>query len=83
MQQSDLIKKCKEYAESNYSNGYDTFVECYDNDEWVEFLSGYFIDDEEVLPPITSWKKAKSLMEQLASVWSEQRADAQYHTQNA
>ena len=83
MQQSDLIKKCKDYAKSNYSKGYDTFVECYGNDEWVEFLSGYFIDGEEVLPPITSWNKAKSLMKQVASVWSEQRADAQYYIENA
>lgn len=34
-----VIEKAKAYAEDNYNNGMDFFVECYDRDQWVEEVS--------------------------------------------
>jgi len=34
-----IIKKAKAYAEDNYNNGMDFFVECYERDQWVEEVS--------------------------------------------
>ena len=71
MNNDQLIAKAKAHAEANYSKGFDTFVECYGDDEWREFLAA-----SEWAPGVTTWKECKSLMDSMADVWSDRRADA-------
>jgi len=34
-----LIANAKGYAEANYEEGYDFFVECYEDREWYDFIT--------------------------------------------
>ena len=58
-----MIEKAKAYALANYENGFDTFVECFDHDEWVEFIG-----------EMDSWLEVKDMMDCLADVWRDRRA---------
>jgi len=62
------IEKLQAYAKANYEKGMDTFVECYDRDEWLRFLARYH----------DSLTDCKQAMRQLASVYRERYADAAY-----
>ena len=73
MKTEQLIEKAKAYAEANYTKGMDTFVECYGDDEWREFLRG---DEGWGTPDITTWKDCKSMMDTMADIWSDRQADA-------
>jgi len=33
-----LIANAKAYAETNYEEGYDFFIECYEDREWYDFI---------------------------------------------
>ena len=35
----ELIEKAKTFCLDNYENGFDSFVECYENDEWIELAT--------------------------------------------
>lgn len=70
MSEHNLIEKAKAYAQARYDEGYDTFVECYGNDEWAEFVVDY--DTKE---PMT-WPRVKACMDNMAEVWADRRADA-------
>ena len=37
---AQIIEMAKEFAESNYDDGMDYFVECYENKEWLDFVEG-------------------------------------------
>lgn len=60
------IETLKAYAVTNYNNGMDTFVECYDTAEWQELLDECGGDVEET----------KKFMDQLADVYRDRQADA-------
>ncbi len=62
-----LIEKAKGFATENYENGYDRFVECYEREQWHEFVT-----DEN--GELMSWSQIKKRMESIASVWSEKAA---------
>ena len=39
MEQTELIRIAKELAMKNYNNGFDFYVECYEDNDWAELLS--------------------------------------------
>ena len=62
-----LAKKLKDYAEAHYNEGWDTFVECFEDDEYEEFVG-----------EAATWKEVKAAAEDFNSVIAERRADAAY-----
>ena len=64
MNKAAIILKAKEFAAANYNKGYDTFVECYTDEEWAEFVGN------------DSWYEVKRNMKQMAEYWNDQRANA-------
>ena len=38
MNNQELIKLAREYTEANYCNGFDSYVECFDDSDWLEFF---------------------------------------------
>ena len=44
-----LIKEARQLTEANYCFGFDSYVECYDNSEWQEFLEDYEVKTREQL----------------------------------
>ena len=69
-----LIKRAKAYAAQNEEFGMDEFVMCYGDDEWAEFFDG-----DENSPPITTWEKARTIMDTVAAIRMDEEADARYH----
>lgn len=67
-----LITTLQAFAQANYENGMDTMVECWGDTEYDELLK-----DSKTLDA------AKASMEELASVYREQQADAAYHSEQA
>lgn len=65
MTTSELIEKAKAYAQENYEKGMDTFVECYTQSEWEEFVA-----------ECDTWEEMKETMDSCADVWNDRRADA-------
>jgi len=57
--------KLKAYAEAHYNEGWDTFVETYEDEELEEFVEG-----------LESWAEVLEMAEKLVSVWEDRRADA-------
>ena len=39
MKQTELIKIAKDLAMKNYNNGFDFYVECYEDEDWAELLT--------------------------------------------
>lgn len=58
--QADLIITLKAYAQKNYNKGMDSFVECYDHADWVDFIAEN-----------GSEAKCKKMMRDLASIFQE------------
>ncbi len=54
-----VIEKAKAYAEANYNNGMDFFVECYEREEWVDEVSRL----DGTLKP---WREVKKAMREHA-----------------
>ena len=50
-----VINKAKAYAEENYDNGMDFFVECYESAEWTRFVGSKI------------WSDVKAAMDSLAA----------------
>lgn len=38
---TNKIETLKAYAEANYDEGMDSFIECYSDDEWLELLNSH------------------------------------------
>ena len=47
--QDELVKLAKELCEENFEYGFDTFVMCYDNSDWLEFFM-YSLDLKCLIP---------------------------------
>jgi hypothetical protein len=62
-----LAKKLHDYAAKHYEDGWDTFVECYDMDDFEDFVLG-----------LENWAEVKEMAERLVSVWEDRRAEADY-----
>jgi hypothetical protein len=56
-----VIEKAKAYAEDNYNNGMDFFVECYERDQWEEEVSR----EDGTLKP---WREVKKSMRKHADL---------------
>ena len=69
------ISKLEAYAEARYNKGYDTFIECYEHDDWVKFLTK---DDGKIMP----LKYALKIMSSIASIYRERQAGAKYYREN-
>lgn len=72
--QADIITRLKAFALAHYNEGYDTFVECFEDSEWEEFLTVDCHGDE---------KAALAMMATLAEHYSEQQADAAFYRDQA
>jgi hypothetical protein len=66
MTKEQIIEKAKKLALSRYNEGYDTFVECYDQKEWEEFVEGM------------NWTQVQDEMAQMVSLWEEQRGATRF-----
>ena len=71
MNKKDIIKACKAYAEAHYTEGYDTFVECYDTNDWEAFLVGIATIDD-----------ALAEMASTVKVFNDRRADAAHYKED-
>jgi hypothetical protein len=49
--QEELVKLAKDLCEQNYCYGFDTFVECYDKSDWLEFFKDFKVDAIKKLIP--------------------------------
>jgi len=47
----ELVKLAENLCEQNYCYGFDTFVECYDKSDWLEFFKDFKVDTIEKLIP--------------------------------
>jgi len=65
--QYELAMKLKAHAEKHYDEGWDTFVECYEDSEYVEFVGD-----------MTTWAEVLAMAEDINSVTNDRRADARY-----
>jgi hypothetical protein len=63
-----MVAELRAYAEANYENGMDTMVECWGDDQYLKLLGECGGDVA----------AAKRVMDDLASVYRERRADADY-----
>lgn len=79
--EAQLIEKAKAYAQQNYENGMDTFVECYDNDQWRTLINNS--DEDTGEDRLMTWTQIKKTMDAIASVWRDRQADAEYHRRQA
>jgi hypothetical protein len=64
---SKLAKKLSDYAKKHYEDGWDFFVECYDDEDYEEFVEG-----------LGDWKAVKEMAEHLVAAREDQRAEANY-----
>ncbi len=63
-----VIEKAKAFAEENYNNGFDFYVECYDQEQWVEKVSR---KDGTLM----TWAQVKKSMKESVELRAEIRAD--------
>ena len=70
MKQSTIIKRFQALALARYSQGWDTFAECYSQADWIAFTTHF-----ETGEPM-SWREALDMCETCASVWRERQAEA-------
>jgi hypothetical protein len=64
----EIATACKDRAAADYSR-FDTFVNCYTDEEWLEFVISH---DGTLMEQGYAFK----LMDDCASVWAERRANA-------
>jgi hypothetical protein len=70
------VQLAKDYAQKNYNKGFDTFVECYTDDEWREFVNDHGRG-------LMTWPTVKRVMIRIASVWQDRQAEADYQRRAA
>ena len=63
-----VIGKAKAYAEDNYNNGMDFYVECYDQEQWVKEVS-------RENGTLMTWREVKKEMNIYRKQYAEQTAD--------
>lgn len=63
---TNKIETLKAYAQANYEEGMDSFIECYSDDEWLELLNSHN----------NCVKAAKADMRQVAGIHLERQANA-------
>jgi hypothetical protein len=66
MHKADIISRLKAMCVAKYEEGYDTFVECFDDAEWEKLWTDCGGSETEM----------RDLMSRLADVWEDRRADA-------
>ena len=64
----ELAMKLKAYAADHYEDGFDSFVECYDDEELAEFVGD-----------LQTWDEVLELAKSIVSVWEDRRADAAHY----
>jgi len=64
----ELAAKLKAYAADHYEDGFDGFVECYDDEELAEFVGD-----------LQTWDEVLDLAKSIVSVWEDRRADAAHY----
>jgi hypothetical protein len=71
------IVKMRQWCEDNYSNGADTMVECWADEDYERLFAH---DDYTGLTPTTedAWRTLKDV----AEVYAERQADAAYYREN-
>ena len=69
LKSGDAIERMKFWAMENYTNGADTFIECWSDDEYLELFNEHGGNLGECLKTLKA----------LASVYKERQADADYH----
>jgi len=63
-----VIEKAKAFAEENYNNGFDFYVECYEQEQWVQEVSR---EDGTLM----TWSEVKKSMKESVDLRAEIRAD--------
>jgi len=63
-----VIEQAKAYAKDNYDNGMDFYVECYDQEQWVQEVSR---EDGTLM----TWKEVKKEMKDFSKLRSDHIAD--------
>lgn len=63
----ETMAKLKAFAEKNYSKGYDTFVECYEDYQWLEMIADHRNKIGEI----------KATMKSVAAINREERTNAE------
>ena len=63
-----VIEKAKAFAEANYDNGFDFFVECYEQEQWLEEVAR---KDGTLM----TWSEVKKSMKHHAALRASARAD--------
>ncbi len=63
---TEIIARLKQMCVDRYEDGYDTFVECYDDAEWDSLWTDCHESETEML----------ALMARLVDVWNDRRDDA-------
>ena len=63
-----VIEKAKKFAEDNYDNGYDAYVECYDDEDWEGVVKDHN-------GKLLSWSEVKAHMKEMVQIWADRRAD--------
>lgn len=76
--EAELIQRAKEYAQKNYERGFDTFVECYTDEDWRELVTHDQFASADKVGTLRSWKEIQSTMRSCADVWSDRQAEADY-----
>jgi hypothetical protein len=66
MSNEALILKAKAFAKERYNDGLDFFVECYTDEEWVEYIEDY---------QFKNWREMKARMLRHADTRREHIAD--------
>ena len=69
------IAAMKQWCEENYSNGADTMVECWSDDDYANLFTSH---DGKPLDASAAWERLK----RVASVYRERQADADYYREN-
>jgi len=64
------VKMMKAWCEENYSNGADTMVECWTDEDYAELLQG------------ETKRAAWQLLKRIVSVYRERQADAAHYSEN-
>lgn len=70
MKQATIIKRLQALALAKYNEGWDGFVECYEEEDWLAFTTN--ADTGEPMP----WREALAMAEACVSVWREREAEA-------
>lgn len=63
-----IAARLKAWAIAHYSDGWDMFVETYDDKDYLMFVGD-----------MISWPEVKKIAKQMVDVWQDRRADAAHY----